>query len=165
MNISSVVDKIFYYYETYGSRDYIGEPVTQVEHMVQGAMFAEQDNLGPEIVLAVFLHDIGHLLLDNNNEKMGDLGIMRHETKGRLFLESLGIPKPIPELVENHVRAKRYLVTKNPDYYKKLRKSLTNKDNYDKENHDEKIQSKNLRTRNRRKGTNTISIRTNIRDD
>ena len=41
---------------------------------------------------------------------------------------------------------------KHPDYYKKLRKNLTNKDNYDKENHDEKIQSKNLRTRNRRKG-------------
>ena len=123
MNISSVVDKIFYYYETYGSRDYIGEPVTQVEHMVQGAMFAKQDNLGPEIVLAVFLHDIGHLLLDNNNEKMGDLGILRHETKGKLFLESLGIPKPIPELVENHVRAKRYLVTKNPEYYKKLSKA------------------------------------------
>lgn len=123
MDISSVVNKIFYYYENYGSRDYIGEPVTQIEHMVQGAMFAEQDNLGQEIVLAVFLHDIGHLLLDNNNEKMGDLGIMRHETKGRLFLESLGILKPIPELVENHVKAKRYLVTKNPEYYKNLSKA------------------------------------------
>ena len=53
---------------------------------------------------------------------------------------------------------------RHPDYYKKLRKNLTNKDNYDKENHDEKIQNKNLRTRNRRKGTNTISIRTNNRD-
>jgi len=54
---------------------------------------------------------------------------------------------------------------KNPDYYKKVRKNLKNKYNYDMENHDEKIQSKNLRTRNRRKGTDTIPIRTNDRDD
>ena len=38
---------------------------------------------------------------------------------------------------------------KHPNYYKKLRKNLTNKDNYDKENHDEKIQSKNIWNGNR----------------
>lgn len=122
IDIKETVDKIFYYYEKYGFHNYIGETVTQVEHMTQGAMFAEIDGRTPEIVLAIFLHDIGHLLeFDNQDgEKMGDLGVMHHETKGKIFLQRLGIPYPIPNLVENHVKVKRYLVGKNPSYFKKL---------------------------------------------
>ena len=123
ISVKEAVDKIFYYYENFGERDYIGEPVTQIEHMVQGAMFAEQDRRKPEIILAMFLHDIGHLLeleLEDSKEKMGDLGVMNHEGKGRKFLENMGVPYPIPNLVENHVKVKRYLVGKNPEYYQKL---------------------------------------------
>ena len=120
MNIKDVVNKIFYYYETYGSNDYIGEPVSQIEHMVQGAMFAEQDHQPSEIILAMFLHDIGHLLVEGDYEVMGELGIQNHELKGKQFLEQLGIPYPIPQLVENHVVSKRYLVSKNPEYYNNL---------------------------------------------
>ena len=122
-DIKNIVDKIFFYYETYGQKDYIGEPVTQIEHMIQGAMFAEKDGRSPEIVLAILFHDLGHLLefeCQDENEKMGDLGVMNHESKGRFFLESLGIPFPIPNLVENHVKVKRYLVGKNNIYYDKL---------------------------------------------
>lgn len=114
------VNKIFYYYQKYGASDYIGEPVTQIEHMTQGAMFAEQDGKRPEIVIAMFLHDIGHLLQEDNPDMMGELGVKNHETLGRRFLEELGIPEPIPELVENHVKVKRYLVAVNPSYYNKL---------------------------------------------
>ena len=74
ISVKEAVDKIFYYYENFGERDYIGEPVTQIEHMVQGAMFAEQDRREPEIILAMFLHDIGHLLeleLKDSKEKNG----------------------------------------------------------------------------------------------
>ena len=113
INVREVVDKIFYYYERYGNRDYIGEPVTQVEHMVQSAMFAEIDKRSPEIVLAMLFHDIGHLLefeVEDEDEKMGNLGVMRHESKGRYFLENLGIPYPIPNLVENHVKVKSSVV-------------------------------------------------------
>ena len=81
------VNKIFSYYEKYGSSDYIGEPVTQIEHMTQGAMFAELDHQKPEIVIAMFLHDIGHLLVEDNPELMGDLGVANHEKIGRKFLE------------------------------------------------------------------------------
>ena len=122
-DVKERVDKIFSYYEKYGNRDYIGEPVTQVEHMIQGAMFAELDCKSPEVVLALFLHDIGHLLefdSKDEKEKMGDLGVMNHETKGKIFLQQLGIPYPIPNLVENHVKVKRYLVGKNPEYYENL---------------------------------------------
>ena len=122
-DVKERVDKIFSYYEKYGNRDYIGEPVTQVEHMIQGAMFAELDGKSPEVVLALFLHDIGHLLefdSKDEKEKMGELGVMNHETKGKIFLQQLGIPYPIPNLVENHVKVKRYLVGKNPKYYQNL---------------------------------------------
>jgi 2-amino-1-hydroxyethylphosphonate dioxygenase (glycine-forming) len=121
MKVSEIVDKIFYYYDNFGQNDYIGEPVTQIEHMVQGAMFAEQEGKKVEIILAMFLHDIGHLLQDDPKlEKMGNLGIQNHESQGRKFLEELGIPYPIPNLVENHVITKRYLVSKYPEYYQKL---------------------------------------------
>ena len=88
--------------------------------MTQGAMFAELDHQKPEIVIAMFLHDIGHLLVEDNPNMMGELGVENHETLGRKFLEDLGIPEPIPELVENHVKVKRYLVAVNPSYYQKL---------------------------------------------
>ena len=79
MKVTEIVDKIFYYYDNFGQSDYIGEPVTQIEHMVQGAMFAEQEGKKAEIILAMFLHDIGHLLQDDPKlEKMGNLGIQNH---------------------------------------------------------------------------------------
>lgn len=120
MTIDDTVKQIMYYYEKYGSNDYIGENITQVEHMTQGAMMAEDDGRSREFILAVFLHDIGHILIDDNYETMDNFGIKNHESKGRIFLEKLGIPYPIPNLVENHVKTKRYLISKNSDYYDKF---------------------------------------------
>jgi len=114
--IDEIIETIFTYYEKHGKNDYIGEEVTQIEHMVQGAMFAENDGCSKEIVISVFLHDIGHLLVDENNELMSNYGVKNHEKLGRIMLEKLGIPEPIPKLVENHVKAKRYLVFKNENY-------------------------------------------------
>ena len=34
LSIEQRLDKIFSYYEKYGERDYIGEDVTQLEHMI-----------------------------------------------------------------------------------------------------------------------------------
>lgn len=118
----SNIDEIFSLYEKYGSRDYIGEPVSQIEHMVQAAMLAEEDNQSKEIILAALFHDIGHLLGfdDENFKKMGDSGVHKHEKIGGNFLRSLDIPDPIPYLVENHVNAKRYLCYKDDNYYQDL---------------------------------------------
>ena len=131
-SVNDIIDKIFRYYELFGEKDYIGEEITQNEHMIQGAMFAEKDEQPIEVVIALFLHDIGHLIqleIDEetikcpdkrNSQRMGDYGSLNHEVKGRMFLENIGIPYPIPKLVENHVKTKRYLVYKNPEYYQKL---------------------------------------------
>jgi len=38
-----VVNEIFSLYESYGAADYIGEPVSQIEHMCQAAQLAEAE--------------------------------------------------------------------------------------------------------------------------
>ena len=124
--INKVVDFIFSYYEKFGNKDYIGEPVSQTEHMVQAAMMAERDGKCKKTILAALFHDIGHLIgFDEETpfESMDDLGVKYHEKLGAVFLRKLNIPYPIPDLVEGHVQAKRYLTFKNPDYYNKLSKA------------------------------------------
>ena len=53
-------------------------------------------------------------------EKMGNFGVQNHGQLGKKFLESCGVPFPIPDLVLNHVNAKRYLVSKYKEYFGKL---------------------------------------------
>jgi len=117
----TVINDIISLFEKYGSSDYIGEPITQTEHMIQAAMFAEENKEDLHSILAAFLHDIGHLLEINDSAKyMGKLGIMNHEVIGKEYLLSKGFSHKTASLVENHVKAKRYLVTKFPDYLEKL---------------------------------------------
>ena len=121
--IEKVIDLIFSYYEKFGNKDYIGEPVSQTEHMVQAAMMAENDGKCKKTILAALFHDIGHLIVFDKDipfESMDNLGVQNHEKIGAVFLRKLNIPYPIPELVEGHVQAKRYLTFKDPEYYNKL---------------------------------------------
>ena len=120
--------KILDLFYKYGKKDYIGEELTQTEHMIQSSMLAINNiksipnKFKNDFVLACFLHDIGHLLAfdSDNYDKMGEYGLTNHEKLGADFLRSLGIKYPIPELVENHVKGKRYLVGKNPSYINEL---------------------------------------------
>lgn len=117
------IEKIINLYEKYGSKDYIGEDMTQTEHMIRAAMLAEIDiPNNKDLIIASFLHDIGHLLVFENEQlnTMGNLGAVDHEKIGANFLRNLNIQYPIPELVENHVKVKKYMVYKYPDYYNNL---------------------------------------------
>jgi hypothetical protein len=60
-NPEEVVEKVFSLYDKHGNEDYIGEPVSQLEHMSQAAALAEAEGYEDEVVLAAFFHDIGHL--------------------------------------------------------------------------------------------------------
>lgn len=113
-----IVDIIFKYYEDYGKKMYIGEPITQIEHMIQAAMIAEKNEESIEIVIASLFHDIGHLIAFDK-ETMGNFGTKNHEILGGQFLRNLGMPPIISELVESHVNTKKYLA-RNPDYFNKL---------------------------------------------
>ena len=115
------VELIFGFYEKHGNEYYIGEPVSQLEHMCQSAQLAEGEGFDEEVILAAFFHDLGHLITQGpTTEMMGEFGVKRHEQLGADFLRSLGFSEKIAQLVENHVQAKRYLTFRYPDYYTKL---------------------------------------------
>lgn len=118
----SKIDEVFNLYLKYGNKNYIGEEVSQLEHAQQAAVLAEKDNYCKEFIIGAFLHDIGHLLeFDNPHLKtMGNLGVMNHEKIGAEYLRVRGFPKLTCTIVENHVKTKRYLISKNLDYYKNL---------------------------------------------
>jgi len=121
-------------YNKYGDSGYIGEDVSQYEHALQAYFLAEKyiednaskfdfSNVSPsEIKLGAFLHDVGHLLeFENSNlGKMVDYGVMNHEIEGANYLRNLGFSENVCSLVKNHINTKRYLITKNEDYYNNL---------------------------------------------
>jgi 2-amino-1-hydroxyethylphosphonate dioxygenase (glycine-forming) len=121
MTIEQVVDEVFSLYSLHGAADYIGEPVSQIEHMSQSAQLAIQEGFDDEVILAAFFHDIGHICVMNNpGNGMGGYGTKRHEQVGADYLRSKGFPEKIAKLVESHVQAKRYLTFKYPEYYNGL---------------------------------------------
>jgi 2-amino-1-hydroxyethylphosphonate dioxygenase (glycine-forming) len=116
-----VSNRIFDLYARFGSNDYIGEPVSQIEHMSQAAQLAINEGLDDEVVLAAFFHDIGHLCVAKDSENdMHGLGIKNHEKLGADYLRELGFPERVASLVESHVEAKRYLCYARPEYLAKL---------------------------------------------
>lgn len=108
-------------YHQFGGEDYIGEPVSQLEHMDQCAGLAREEGYDDEVVLAAFFHDIGHFCEHIMPvEHMDGFGIVDHEKLGADFLRSQGFSDRMASLVENHVQAKRYLTWRYPEYYEKL---------------------------------------------
>jgi len=122
--IVQTANEVMMLYERYGNADYIGEPVSQIEHMCQCAQLAAASGADDEVVLAAFLHDIGHLCEFAFPEKkpghMDDAGVIDHENLGASYLLSKGFSEKIAKLVQSHVQAKRYLTYNFPEYYEQL---------------------------------------------
>jgi phosphonate degradation associated HDIG domain protein len=116
-----ITDEIIKLYEGYGGAEYAGEKVSQLEHMAQAAQLAEEEGFEEEVILAAFLHDIGHISEAAKGEnEMDGFGIKDHEELGAEFLRGKGFSKKVVRLVESHVEAKRYLTIKDPSYYAQL---------------------------------------------
>lgn len=104
-----------------GGSEYIGEPVTKLEHMVQSAELAAEQAFSEELIIAALLHDIGHISEPVTEENdMEGLGLFDHEYLGAQFLRERGFSEKIVQAVANHVPAKRYLCYKYPDYLSQL---------------------------------------------
>lgn len=102
-----------------GSEEYLGEPVSIAEHMLQGAVLAEQAGASEEVVAAALLHDVGHFTHDFPTDA-ADQGIdSRHEEAGAAVLKDF-FPPIVIDCVRHHVSAKRYLCATNPDYFSRL---------------------------------------------
>jgi gamma-butyrobetaine dioxygenase len=99
-----------------GAGEYLGEPVTQAQHMLQAAALAEGAGTGPELVAAALLHDVGHFqgavsghqLMAGTDNQHGDQGA---DWLGQWF--GPGVTEP----VRLHVAAKRYLCAVEPGYF------------------------------------------------
>ena len=119
MSPEQAIAEVFGLYERHGTADYIGEPVSQIEHMSQAAQWAMAEGFDDEVVLAAFFHDIGHIC-GEGGENMGGYGVVSHERQGADFLRRMGFSERLARLVEYHVQAKRYLTFSQPDYYARL---------------------------------------------
>ena len=115
MNAFEVVGEIFQVFQKRGQRSY-GEHVTEQQHALQCATFAQQEGEPAEVVAACLLHDFGHLLHDLG-EDIADHGVdARHERLGANKL-SKWFGAGVVEPVRLHAESKRYLCCKEPGYY------------------------------------------------
>lgn len=114
-----VTREVLHVYRTQGSSRYGGENVSQLEHALQAAYFAENEGAPPALIAAALLHDVGHLLHDLPTDAP-DHGIDdRHEALGAKWLASR-FGRAVCEPVNLHVGAKRYLCATNPGYFSLL---------------------------------------------
>jgi phosphonate degradation associated HDIG domain protein len=106
-------------FATLGQRAYSGEPVSQLEHALQSAVFAQADGAAEPLVAAALLHDIGHLVNDEG-ETPSERGIDDlHQFHGAHFLRPL-FCRAVLEPIRLHVQAKRYLCAVRPGYLNAL---------------------------------------------
>lgn len=102
-----------------GDEEYLGEPVTMGQHMLQGATLAEQQGMPEDIVVATLLHDIGHFTSEFGTFTMNDTKDRHHEDAGAEVLKQF-FPSIVTDCVQFHVAAKRYLCAARPEYFAEL---------------------------------------------
>jgi len=128
MDKDSITDLILSILKNSHTSDYIGEGVTQLEHVILAANEAKNNNEENDIIISALLHDIGHQLVKNPLEKMLDndgncLGIVSHENVGADFLKLHNFNDTVVSYVRNHVAIKRYLCYKDKNYFNNLSES------------------------------------------
>ena len=119
LNTTNIVDFIGSIFEKRGDEEYLGEPVTMGQHMLQGATMAEKSREPDEIIIGTLLHDIGHFTSEFGTFSMEDTEDRYHEDAGAAVLEQF-FPKIITDCCRHHVAAKRYLCATDPEYFQKL---------------------------------------------
>jgi 2-amino-1-hydroxyethylphosphonate dioxygenase (glycine-forming) len=115
-----IAEEIIEIFRKKGGEDYAGEEITQLEHACQAAQLASENGHDEEVILAAFLHDLGHLLSDDEEDDMDGFGVKDHEGVGAEFLKQRGFSDRVSTLVNSHVDAKRYLCFANKRYYDNL---------------------------------------------
>ncbi|GHF06169.1 phosphodiesterase [Aliiroseovarius zhejiangensis] len=115
----TIVDFIGGIFDRRGGEEYLGEPVTMAEHMLQGATIAQQNGQPEDIIVGALLHDIGHFTSEFGTYHPDDTEDRHHEDAGAEVLERF-FPSVITDCVRFHVAAKRYLCATKPEYFKRL---------------------------------------------
>jgi len=115
-NIVAFIGDIF---ERRGGEEYLGEPVTMAEHMLQAATIAQNSGQDEQIIVGALLHDIGHFTSEFGTFSMDDEEDRYHEEAGANILAEF-FPSVITDCVRYHVAAKRYLCASKPEYFNRL---------------------------------------------
>ena len=115
----SIVPFLADIFERRGGEEYLGEPVTMAQHMLQGATLAEKQGLREEVIVAALLHDIGHFTSEFGTYHPDDTTDRHHEDAGAEVLGDF-FPTIVTDCVRYHVAAKRYLCATRPSYFDRL---------------------------------------------
>lgn len=115
----TIVDFIADIFARRGAEEYLGEPVTISEHMLQCAELAELEGADDDLIAAALLHDIGHFTHEFAADAAEHDIDSVHEEAGARVIERF-FPPLVTDCVRYHVDAKRYLCATDPDYYAKL---------------------------------------------
>ncbi len=119
LNHSNIVSFLEDVFERRGGEEYLGEPVTMAEHMLQGATIAEQNDQPEIIIVSALLHDVGHFTSEFGMFSMDDTEDRHHEDAGAEVLQAF-FPTLVTDCVRYHVAAKRYLCATRPSYFDRL---------------------------------------------
>lgn len=123
-----VVRTLFSFLDAQGQGDYMGEAVSQLQHSLQAAALAVKHNAAEPTVIAALLHDVGRFIPEAASlPKLiapdgSAFGTEEHEKVGEQYLQRLGFPPAVYEVVGAHVWAKRYLCATEPQYWASLSK-------------------------------------------
>lgn len=119
LDAATIVPFLAGIFERRGAEEYLGEPVTMAEHMLQGAWFAEQEGASDELIAAALLHDVGHFTSEFGAYAPDDTEDKHHDDAGAEVLGPF-FPPVVTECVRLHVAAKRYLCATDPNYDARL---------------------------------------------
>lgn len=113
------IDEIASLFDGEGAAEYLGEQVTQAEHMLQAGWLAEQSGASDALVAASLLHDVGHFQgLHTGRDLMA--GTDNHHSRTGAEWLSQWFGPDVTEPVRLHVAAKRYLCAVEPEYFARL---------------------------------------------
>lgn len=113
--IISPVVAIAELFSSAGAADYLGEPVTVAEHLLQAGTLAESAGASPALIAAALLHDVGHLRgadalaegIELSGRELMTGTDNNHGERGAQWLAQW-FPASVTEPVRLHVAAKRY---------------------------------------------------------
>ena len=113
-------------FERRGADEYLGEPVTIGDHMLQAAHFAQRDGHEDPVIAAALRHDIGHFTgefigmpLPSGTVFLEDQLDRKHDSAGAAVLEPF-FPDIVVDCCRHHVAAKRYLCAREAGYFDTL---------------------------------------------
>jgi len=116
--MSMIVDQVAELIGRQGAALYGGEAVTQLQHALQCAHWAEKEGGSEALVAACLLHDIGHMIAAD--EGAAGRGVdLRHQIVAEDFLKPW-FGEEVTRPIFLHVAAKRYLCAREPGYFETL---------------------------------------------